>query len=410
LSRYAAALVRKVRKHPKELGCISERDLLAGNLDYQDFERLPQDQETIVLKALNETLVSRAWCLKQLLDGEVVLTFPSYFRRERPQRPGHPSVLVTYRFAGPADDIYATLVVRLHYTPAFESADLWRFAADFKTQTGKGLGLMLTRESEGNARIDLYFDADVGQDSRVLFARYVHDHLKEYAQNVMRLRHYACGNNKCKVYSVPLADRTAIDEALASREDTVFCPRCGKPILLNDAMEKKLASSKTEAAVRELQAEVQQILDNESRELLLVGHAYTISAEAGQIYRGYTNSDHGIDGEIEFKGNDGQATGKRLYLQLKSGDSYLTKRQRDGAEIFHIKKSRWADYWRSHAYPVMLVIRNSKGEARWMDVSEYLKRSEKQVKQIVFEGERFDALSVIRWRDRILGTTTSSQS
>ena len=28
------------------------------------------------------------------------------------------------------------------------------------------------------------------------------------------------------------------------------------------------------------------------------------------------------------------ASGKRLYVQLKSGDSYLKKRQRDGAERF----------------------------------------------------------------------------
>lgn len=30
LSRYAAAVVRKVRKHPQELGCIREDELLAG--------------------------------------------------------------------------------------------------------------------------------------------------------------------------------------------------------------------------------------------------------------------------------------------------------------------------------------------------------------------------------------------
>lgn len=407
LSRYAAALVRKVRKHPKELGCISERALLAGELDYQDFTRLPQEQEAIVLKALHETLVSRAWCLKQVVDGEVVLTFPSYFRRARPERPMHPRVVVTYRFTGPVDEIYATLVVRLHYTRAFESADLWRFAADFKTQTGKGLGLKLIREAEGNIRLDLYFDADVEEDSRVLFARYVHSHLNEHAQNVVRLRHYACANKKCPAFGTLISDRTAIDAALSSGEARVFCPRCGKAIPLHDVMEKKFESAKTEAEVRELQLEVKQILDNESRELLLMGHAFTIAGEAGQIYRQYTNSDHGIDGEIEFKSNDGQATGKRLYLQLKSGDSYLTKRQRDGAEIFHIKKARWADYWRSHAYPVMLVIRNSKGEARWMDVSEYLKRAENQVKQIVFEGERFDALSLIRWRDRVLAAASS---
>ncbi len=40
LSRYAAAVVRKVWKHPQELGCIREDELLAGDLDYQDFKLL----------------------------------------------------------------------------------------------------------------------------------------------------------------------------------------------------------------------------------------------------------------------------------------------------------------------------------------------------------------------------------
>lgn len=155
-----------------------------------------------------------------------------------------------------------------------------------------------------------------------------------------------------------------------------------------------------------LQAEEKFAIDNESRELLAVHHAGFIVAEAGQIYRGYTNSDHGIDAEIEFKNDDGSAAGKRLYLQLKSGDSYLKVRQRDNAEIFQIKNPRWSDYWQQQAYPVMLVIRTSDGEIRWMDVSAWLKRNAvggKKVTQITFEGERFDALSVRRWRDRLLG-------
>ena len=45
LNRYAAAMVRKVRKHQKELGCIREEELLAGDLDYQDFKRLPREDE-----------------------------------------------------------------------------------------------------------------------------------------------------------------------------------------------------------------------------------------------------------------------------------------------------------------------------------------------------------------------------
>jgi hypothetical protein len=40
-------------------------------------------------------------------------------------------VLVAYRFAGPPDDIYETLVVRLHHTVAFQSTDLGKSAANF---------------------------------------------------------------------------------------------------------------------------------------------------------------------------------------------------------------------------------------------------------------------------------------
>jgi hypothetical protein len=335
-----------------------------------------------------------------------MLTFPSYFRRERKEQPSHPSVLVTYRFDGPAEDIYATLVVRLHHTVAFESTDLWKSAADFQTQTGAALGFTLMRESEGTSRLEVYFEPDVDQNSRVLFLRYVHDHLTQHAQNVVRLRHYFCGNTKCKRFNQPFADQALIDEALApGSEGKVFCPGCGKPITLHDLIEEKFDSPAVKEKVRSMQSEGQVHLDNESRELILVGHAFSIVAEAGQIYKGYTNGDHGIDGEIEFKDDRGRASGKRLYVQLKSGDSYLKKRRSDGAEMFQIKNPRWADYWQQQAYAVMLVIRTSDGVIRWMDVSAYLKRESaggKTVKQIVFEGERFDVMSVQRWRKQAL--------
>ena len=53
--------------------------------------------------------------------------------------------------------------------------------------------------------------------------------------------------------------------------------------------------------------------------------------------------------EIELKRDPataqsgGEATGRKLYLQLKSGDSYLEKR-RDGREVFKIDKPRHATY------------------------------------------------------------------
>ncbi|KAI9133943.1 DUF4365 domain-containing protein [Acaryochloris sp. CCMEE 5410] len=155
-----------------------------------------------------------------------------------------------------------------------------------------------------------------------------------------------------------------------------------------------------------MEAEDQDALDNESKDRALVGDVISIVALAGQISREFTVSDHGLDMEIEFKNDYGEATGKRLYLQLKSGDSYLSERKQDGVEIFKIPKQRHVEYWMNQAYPVMLVIRTSEGEIRWMEIREYLKRKTlngtKQIRQIEFIGERFNVTSVRCWREKTL--------
>jgi hypothetical protein len=129
-------------------------------------------------------------------------------------------------------------------------------------------------------------------------------------------------------------------------------------------------------------------------------------ALANQISREFNVSDHGIDMEIEFTDDNHEATGAKVYLQLKSGDSYLHKRKNDGTEVFTIKDKRHARYWMAQGFPVLLVIRNSEAEVRWMEIRDWLRRhsddGNKPVKQIVFEGERFDVMSVRRWRDRCL--------
>ena len=97
-------------------------------------------------------------------------------------------------------------------------------------------------------------------------------------------------------------------------------------------------------------------------------------ALADQISREFNVSDQGIDMEIEFNDDGHEVTGAKLYLQLKSGDSYTRKRRSDGAEIFTLKQQRHAEYWMAQAFPVLLVIRNSEGEVRWMEVRDWLKR------------------------------------
>jgi len=403
VNAYAAAVVRKVRAHTDEIGVIAEEDVLTGKLDYQDMQRLPPDEESIVLRAMHQTFVDHSLCLREPAGAGPLLVFPSYFKRERPDLGDHPAVFVSYRFRGPLEEIYATLVVRLLHTAAVNKDRLWKFAADFKTHEGRRAGLKMAPKGEGSAEISIYFEAGIPDDTKVTFIKYVHEHLKAKAVDVVRQRHYVCPNPKC---GEPVEGLRAVKTALERGNPSLRCQFCGKKIPLVDLIEQKFASPESAKRVRELDEQAQTIIDNESRELILVGHAFAIAGEAGQIFRPTPNSDWGIDGEIEFKNYAGEASGQRVYLQLKSGDSYLSERKKDGAEIFAIKNPRHADYWQQQAYRVMLVIRKSDGSIRWMDISSSLKEAsrggKKSVKQVVFDGEPFTALNLQRMRERLI--------
>jgi hypothetical protein len=52
------------------------------------------------------------------------------------------------------------------------------------------------------------------------------------------------------------------------------------------------------------------------KERALVGEVISTVANAGQISREFCVSDHGIEMEIEFKNDAGEATGWKLYLVL----------------------------------------------------------------------------------------------
>lgn len=401
LNRYAAAIVRVAREHAEEIGCVPERDVLDARIDFADMKRLAAADEAILLRAMVQGLLDRALCLREETSSGDHLVFPSYFNRDRPELVQHPNVFVSYEFSGELDHIYSTLIVRLSRTGSFVKDELWRDAADFKTHGGKRVGLAMRRAGDARAEITVYFEAGVPTDTQVSFIKYVHEHLLKRATDVTRTRHYACPH--C---NAPVQDREAVRRRLARGQNDVICLDCEKRVPLLDVIEEKFASGELLGKVREMDLRASVNIDNESRELILVGHTFAIAGEAGQIFRPTANSDWGIDGEIEFKNDRGEASGRRVYLQLKSGDSYLETRAAGGGEIFRIKNPRHAEYWQSHAYPVMLVVRTSDGSIRWMNITDALKGSRsKRPRQIIFEGEPFTALNLMRMRDRLFAST-----
>jgi len=424
INAYAQAVIQTMRADEHERGCLAEERVLDGDLTYhRPEERLPADEERFVLLAMHKILVERGLCLREHTDTGTMLIFPSYYRRERPELVGHPAALVSYRFNGFLDEIYATLVVRLHHNKAFTQDQLWRYAADFKTLTGKQLGVKLERRAEGAGELVVYADPAIGDEEKIIFSRYVHEHILQKGRDLVRLRHYCCPHCGTPVGSREVAmDRLNAwlanqpgETGLAGKikaatskpeEPTILCVSCEKRVPLWDELEQYFASEEVKERVRQLQAESDLVLDSESKDRALVGDVISTVALAGQIVEEYSTKRYGLDMEIEFKDDEGKPTAKKLYLQLKSGDSHLKRRERDGAEIFQIHHPDHAKYWMEQAYPVFLVIGNSEGDVRWMEIRDYLKREsdngQRPVRQIVFSGERFDVMSVRRWREKVL--------
>ncbi len=93
--------------------------------------------------------------------------------------------------------------------------------------------------------------------------------------------------------------------------------------------------------------------------------------------------DEGIDMEVEFTDADGKGSGRRLYLQLKAGNSHLQRRKSDGAEIFKIKKQDWVKYWLKQDHPVLLVIGTFPEEAESLRGESKERFAEASVRSVV---------------------------
>lgn len=77
----------------------------------------------------------------------------------------------------------------------------------------------------------------------------------------------------------------------------------------------------------------------------------------GFLFRELSTSDYGLDGQIEVVeaiGEQVEATGKIVSVQVKSGSSYLRPATGDDW-VVRIKEST-VEYWKSHSVPVLLVV------------------------------------------------------
>lgn len=425
INTYAQAVIRTLRAAEAGLGCLPVSSIVEGKLVFQTKQedgkdivekRLGPADEKIVLQAMEQMLLERRLCLRQ--NGDLV--FPSHFGLERPVGPVPPKFFVSYTIRGFLDDIYATLVVKLAHCGAFKLKQLWRDAADFETLAdGKIVGVKLVRGEDGRGELLAHHAPGVTGQEQVIFATYIHEHLGEKStEEVPRLRFYSCPH--C---GEPVENRKLAMERLEEKGERaeIRCQRCDKFVPLWDVLERRFASEAVRRKVEMLRLQESSDLDSRRQGKLLVLEVSARITSANQMCHEIPGDvDEGIDLVVEFTDDEGRGTGRHMYLQLKAGNSFLKKRKKDGVELFTIKKQRWVKYWASQDSPMMLVIgtfaqpepaagieKKTFAEVRWMEIGGLLRNErdngKKPVRQIVFNGERLDAQSVRRWRDKALG-------
>ena len=400
LNGYGGAIIRSARAHNDEIGCVLEADIYDPKFDFAGVERLKQrSDEDLLLRAIVQTFLDHSLCIAEETPQGRHLVFPSQYRREK-DIPRDPDIFVSYTFSGEWQTVWTTLVVRLWYSQEFARRELWRNAAELESSRGQTLGLTITKTGDGTATISVYFDHEVPDELKVIFIEYVHRHLARHACEVTRDRRYVCP--EC---GTPVKDLDVVRRRLEAKRDFITCQECDERVPFIDFIEQRLKSDPVALRILAMDETATRELDTQALEQILIGHMMAIAGEANQIFRPVTMFDHGIDGEVEFKDNHGNASGRRVYIQLKSGNSYLRTRKGDGSEIFDVSNDRHLEYWINQPVDVYLVIRQAdelsgRQVIRWMNVTRYLKaRKDKRSRQIIFDGERLDMEAVWRVRD-----------
>ncbi len=111
-----------------------------------------------------------------------------------------------------------------------------------------------------------------------------------------------------------------------------------------------------------------------------------IFEDLGCIFREQPIEDYGIDAHVEFI-EKGQATGKLIALQIKSGDHWF--KETNGNNIIFRGNNEHLEYWQNHSLPVIVVLyKHSEKTAYWQAVNNNTVQRTKQAWKLLIPLDR----------------------
>jgi WD40 repeat protein len=224
----ASSIVLLADKHPRELGAISETELLSGRYSFDELAGLSPTETQILLDAAIFRFLNHNICFRETLGDDALLIFPGLIKQKRPLQDELSAVdNISYVVRGRVGSLYASLVVLLGYTPSFTRINQWQNQAQYEMGEAEICGFRLTGDREGEVELVLYYSDQLPAYGRVKFQELFEQFLYRHNVEVTRFPPVACANGHQQ-------NRVTVIERVRELKTFMFCDECGDKITLPD--------------------------------------------------------------------------------------------------------------------------------------------------------------------------------
>ena len=220
VERYAASLILAARDNPRGVPALEMASVGLADMSFPRIapgDRLPRDQELVVLDCVVALLINAGICF---LSGRLLI-FPALFRDDVDDANARGAVAVAYDFLGAIDRIYSALVCWLALDLRFGALRLSQHRVEFATprQGTCGIRRIARPEHGGAGRFEIYFDGETDDANRALFAAVVDDFLRNHGVEMIEQLTVVC---RCGYVFV----EDDVRYRLAHGHGDILCPRC----------------------------------------------------------------------------------------------------------------------------------------------------------------------------------------
>jgi small GTP-binding protein len=217
----ASSIVLLADKHPRELGAVSETELLQGRYPFDELAGLEEAEQHILLEAAVLRFLEHNVCFRETFGNDTLLIFPGLIKQKRPLEDDFKATDdVSYIVRGRVENLYAMLVVLLGYTPSFIRINQWQNQAQYEMGKAEICGFRMIEDREGEIELLLYYSEQMPQRGRASFQELFERFLYQREVEVTRFPPVLCPEGH-------RLERATVISLIREGQHYAFCAKCG---------------------------------------------------------------------------------------------------------------------------------------------------------------------------------------